>query len=67
MQLTNAGTIGRALLHRFGSCTRGTTSIEYGLIAALVCVGMLVGLKALGVGTSSSWGNTSNSLVNAMK
>jgi pilus assembly protein Flp/PilA len=66
MQLTNAGAIGRVLLHRFG-CTRSTTSIEYGLIAALVCVGMLVGLKALGVGTSSSWGNTSNSLVNAMK
>jgi Flp pilus assembly pilin Flp len=65
--LTKVGTIGRTLLQRFNSCTRGTTSIEYGLIAALVCVGMLVGVKALGVGNSSSWSNTSNSIVNAMK
>jgi pilus assembly protein Flp/PilA len=67
MQLTKVATTGRALLLRFAGCTRGATSIEYGLIAALVCVGMLVGLKALGVGTAGSWTNTSNSLVNAMK
>lgn len=46
---------------------RGTTAIEYGLIAALVAVGMLVGLRALGEGNASSWGNTSNKLTNAMK
>jgi pilus assembly protein Flp/PilA len=67
MRFTKVGTTGRALLLRLASCTRGATSIEYGLIAALVCVGMLVGVKALGVGTSSSWSNTTNSLVNAMK
>jgi Flp pilus assembly pilin Flp len=45
---------------------RGTTSIEYGLIALLVAVGMLVGLKALGEGNASSWGNTAAKLSNAM-
>ena len=46
---------------------RGTTSIEYGLIAALVAVGMLVGLQALGGGNASSWNNTSNKITSAMK
>jgi Flp pilus assembly pilin Flp len=45
---------------------RGTTSIEYGLIAVLVAVAMLVGLKALGEGNSSSWGNTAAKIGNAM-
>ncbi len=58
---------GRDLLLRFARDERGTTSIEYGLIAALVAVGMLIGLKALGDGNSSSWGNTAGSLTNAMK
>ena len=55
------------LVLRFMRDDRGTTAIEYGLIAALVAVGMLVGLKALGMGNSSSWGNTSNAIVNAMQ
>ncbi|KAB2910799.1 MAG: Flp family type IVb pilin [Hyphomicrobiaceae bacterium] len=58
---------GSGLLLRFVRDERGTTSIEYGLIASLVAVGMLVGLKALGTGNSSSWGNTAGSLTNAMK
>jgi pilus assembly protein Flp/PilA len=58
---------GYDLALRFARDDRGATAIEYGLIAALVAVGMLVGLKALGTGNASSWGNTSNSIVNAMK
>jgi pilus assembly protein Flp/PilA len=54
------------MLLRFARDTRGTTSIEYGLIAVLVAVGMLVGLKALGDGNSSSWGNTSSKITDAM-
>ena len=46
---------------------RGTTSIEYGLIAMLVAVGMLVGLQTLGAGNSSSWGKTSDKITGAMK
>jgi Flp pilus assembly pilin Flp len=45
---------------------RGATSIEYGLIALLVAVGMLLGLKALGEGNASSWGNTAAKIGNAM-
>jgi Flp pilus assembly pilin Flp len=54
-------------LSRVVSDTRGTTSIEYGLIAMLVAVGLLAGLKALGSGNSNSWGDTSNKITSAMK
>ncbi|MET0567830.1 MAG: Flp family type IVb pilin [Hyphomicrobiaceae bacterium] len=53
-------------VRRFLSDDRGTTSIEYGLIALLLAVGMLVGLKALGEGNASSWGNTAAKIGNAM-
>jgi Flp pilus assembly pilin Flp len=54
------------LIGRLARDRRGTTSIEYGLIAMLVAVGMLVGLKALGEGNSSSWGDTSGKITKAM-
>ena len=54
-------------LDRFRRDSRGTTAIEYGLIAALVAIGLLAGLKALGQGNSSSWGDTSNKITSAMK
>jgi Flp pilus assembly pilin Flp len=54
------------VLECFRRDVRGTTSIEYGLIALLVAVGLLVGLKALGQGNSSSWGNTAAKIGNAM-
>ena len=53
-------------VRRFLSDDRGTTSIEYGLIALLLAVGMLVGLKALGEGNASSWGHTAAKIGNAM-
>ena len=56
-----------SLVHRLARDERGTTAIEYGLIAALVAVGMLVGLKALGLGNSSSWGATAEKITEAMK
>ena len=46
---------------------RGATSIEYGMIALLVAVGMLVGLRALGQSNESSWNDSSSKLVNAMQ
>jgi Flp pilus assembly pilin Flp len=54
-------------LKRFAGGRRGATSIEYSLIAALVAIGLLVGLRALGAGNRSSWGETSNKIVDAMK
>ena len=55
------------LVEHFVRDERGTTAIEYGLIAVLVAVGMLVGLHALGAGNSSSWGSTSTKITGAMK
>jgi len=54
-------------LSLFARDRRGATSIEYGLIALLVAVGFLAGLKALGSGNSSSWGSTSTKITDAMK
>jgi Flp pilus assembly pilin Flp len=55
------------LVRRCARDRRGTTSIEYGLIALLVAIGFLAGLKALGDGNSASWGATSNKITGAMK
>ena len=55
------------LLRRFARDRRGATAIEYGLIVALVTIGFLAGLKALGNGNSASWGATSNKITSAMK
>lgn len=51
---------------RFARDVRGTTAIEYGLIATLVAVGALAGMTALGTGVTDSWGNTTQRLVDAM-
>jgi pilus assembly protein Flp/PilA len=55
------------LVGTFVRDARGTTAIEYGLIAALVVVGMLVGLQALGASNNGSWGSTSDKITGAMK
>ncbi|HEU4377330.1 MAG TPA: Flp family type IVb pilin [Hyphomicrobiaceae bacterium] len=55
------------LLRGFARDERGATAIEYGLIAALVAVVMLAGLKTLGSGNSGSWDSTANKAINAVK
>ena len=40
---------------RFARDERGATSIEYGMIALLVAVGMLVALRSLGETNANSW------------
>ena len=67
MQILKQWQPGRELVLRLVRDECGATAIEYGLIASLVAVGMLVGLKALGQGNASSWGNTANTISNAMK
>ena len=52
---------------RFVRDEHGATSIEYGMIALLVAVGMLVGLRALGQSNEASWNDTSDKLTTAMK
>ena len=59
-------TLGK-LTGRFMHDARGTTAIEYGMIAALIAVIMLAGLQALSSGTSGSWSATANSVSTAMQ
>ena len=46
---------------------RGTTSIEYGLIAMLIGVGIMGAVTSLGGGVSGSWGGTAQKVTDAMK
>ena len=57
----------RQLSSRFARDNRGATAIEYGLIVALIAVGALGGMMALGGGVSGSWGDTAQRVTDAMK
>jgi pilus assembly protein Flp/PilA len=45
---------------------RGATAIEYGLIAALICIACVGGIQALGGGSNGMWGRLDNKIANAM-
>ena len=45
---------------------RGATAIEYGLIAALIAVAAMSGMKALGGGSNGLWGKLDNRVDEAM-
>lgn len=46
----------RRTLRRLLTDQNGATAIEYGLIAALIIIGMMAGLGSLASGTTSFWG-----------
>ena len=50
---------------RLRSDKRGATAIEYGLIAALIVISMMVGLGSLGGGASGMWGQMANKVIAA--
>jgi pilus assembly protein Flp/PilA len=52
----------RTILRRLHCDQRGATAIEYGLIAALIIVAMMGGLKLLGGGTNGMWGKIQNQM-----
>ncbi len=54
------------MLRRLRSDKRGATAIEYGLIAALIAVAAMGGMKALGGGANGMWGRLSNEVANNM-
>ena len=56
-----------SLIRRFARDARGATSIEYGLIALLVAVGMLVALQSLGETNANSWNASATKLGDAMQ
>lgn len=56
----------RTNFRRLRSDKRGATAIEYGLLAALIAMGMIAGLTALGGGANGLWGKMSNRVDAAM-
>ena len=50
----------RNYLRKLRFCERGATAIEYGLIAALIAVACIGGLKSLGGGSNGMWTKLSN-------
>ena len=51
---------------RLRSDKRGATAIEYGLLAGLIAMAMIVGLNSLGGGANGMWGILSTKIDNAM-
>jgi pilus assembly protein Flp/PilA len=47
---------------RFVKDESGATAIEYGLIAALIAVGIIVAARALGTQISDTFNNVSNAM-----
>ena len=45
----------RKALRMLGADRRGATAIEYGLIAALIVIAMMAGLKSMGGGVGGMW------------
>ena len=56
----------RTIFRRLRSDKRGATAIEYGLLAALIAMGMIAGLTTLGGGAYGMWGKMSNRVDAAM-
>ena len=52
----------RRLISRFLKCDSGATAIEYGLIAALVSVAIIVALTALGGSLNTLFTNISDTV-----
>jgi pilus assembly protein Flp/PilA len=50
------------LIAALGRDRRGATAIEYGLIAALVCVAALTGLKNFANASINMWNSVSNTV-----
>ena len=50
----------RTLLRGICADRRGATAVEYGLIAALIVIAMMGGLRTLGGGAGGMWGDLGN-------
>ncbi len=55
----------RTMLRRLFRDKRGATAIEYGLIASLIIIGMMSGLKALGGGAGGMWTKVNTEVQNS--
>jgi pilus assembly protein Flp/PilA len=52
----------KSILVRFADDTSGATAIEYGLIAAIVGIGIIVGLTAVSDGLNTLFNNVKTKL-----
>lgn len=52
------------MVSRFVKCESGATAIEYGLIAAIVGVGIIAALQSLKTDLNTTFGKVSNELKN---
>jgi pilus assembly protein Flp/PilA len=57
----------RKKLRMLGANERGATAIEYGLIAALICVAAIGAMSQLGGGTNGMWTQISADVTAAMQ
>ena len=51
-----------SMLHRFGRCERGATSIEYGLICSLIFVAIVVAVQNFATANSNMYNNIKNKI-----
>ncbi len=56
----------RLLLRKLRRDEGGATAIEYGLIAALIAVAAIGGLRTLGLGSTGLWGHIQTQVTDAM-
>lgn len=54
----------KSLFRSFASDESGATAIEYGLIASLIAVAIIVGAKALGSQINNTFSAVSNNMAN---
>jgi pilus assembly protein Flp/PilA len=54
----------KSILKTFASDESGATAIEYGLIASLIAVAVIVGAKALGSQINNTFNTVSNTMAN---
>jgi len=54
----------RSYLRRLRTDQKGATAVEYGLIAALIVIAMMGGLRALGGGAGGMWTNVAQQFQN---
>ena len=55
----------RSNFRRLLADKKGATAIEYGLIAALIVVAMMGGLRAMGGGAGGLWSNIAQAVQNS--
>lgn len=55
------------LFDHFRAHQKGATAIEYGLIAALVCIAAIAGMRSLGGSNNKGWGGVATAVTKATK